>query len=119
MKRWNIPEWLETHVLERDKDCIYCRATFEPLSPKARPTWEHIINDSQMVTRENIALCCISCNSSKGNRPLPSKISTRAVFQSPGPLSSTTVLALNGTVILSPTRGPYRVGSPSGSFAGS
>jgi hypothetical protein len=70
MNRWNIPEWLELYVLERDKACIYCRATFEPLSPKARPTWEHIINDLQMVTRENIGLCCMACNSSKGNRPL-------------------------------------------------
>lgn len=61
---------MEVYILQRDKDCIYCRATFEPLSPKARPTWEHIINDSQMVTRENIARCCMSCNSSKGNRPL-------------------------------------------------
>jgi hypothetical protein len=31
MNRWNINEWLETHVLERDKDCIYCRA-IDPLS---------------------------------------------------------------------------------------
>jgi len=70
MNRWKIPDWLEAYVLERDLDCVYCRATFDPLSPRARPTWEHIINDSQMITRENIALCCMSCNSSKGNRPL-------------------------------------------------
>jgi 5-methylcytosine-specific restriction endonuclease McrA len=66
MNRWNIPEWRETLVLERDKDCVYCRATFDRLSPRARPTWEHIINDLQMITRENIARCCMSCNSSKG-----------------------------------------------------
>jgi hypothetical protein len=70
MNRWNIPEGLELYVLERDKDCIYCRANFEPLSTRARPTWEHIINDLQMITRENIARCCMSCNASKGNRPL-------------------------------------------------
>jgi hypothetical protein len=70
MNRWNIPEWLETHVLERDKDCVYCRAHFEPLSSKARPTWEHIINDLQIITRENIARCCMSCDASKGDRPL-------------------------------------------------
>jgi len=38
MNRWNIPDWLEAYVLERDKDCIYCRATFDPLSPKVRPS---------------------------------------------------------------------------------
>jgi 5-methylcytosine-specific restriction endonuclease McrA len=70
MNRWNIPDWLEALVLERDMDCVYCRTTFEPLSRKARPTWEHIINDLKMITRENIARCCMSCNSSKGNRPL-------------------------------------------------
>jgi hypothetical protein len=70
MNRWNISESLELHILERDRDCVYCRTTFDPLSPRASPTWEHIINDLQMVTRENIARCCMSCNSSKGNRPL-------------------------------------------------
>jgi hypothetical protein len=61
---------LTTHVLERDKVCVYCRAEFDAGCTKARATWEHIINDLQMITRENIALCCMSCNSSKGNRPL-------------------------------------------------
>jgi len=70
MNRWNIPEWLEVYVLERDKVCVYCCAQFELLSTRARPTWEHIINDLQMITREDIARCCMSCNSSKGNRPL-------------------------------------------------
>jgi hypothetical protein len=33
-------------------------------------TWEHIINDASIVTRENIALCCNSCNASKGAKDL-------------------------------------------------
>jgi len=33
-------------------------------------SWEHIINDAKIVTRENIVLCCRSCNSSKGAKPL-------------------------------------------------
>ena len=36
----------------------------------AAATWEHIINDAKIITRENIALCCSSCNSSKGQKPL-------------------------------------------------
>jgi hypothetical protein len=36
----------------------------------SRPSWEHIINDDRIITRENIALCCRSCNSSKGVKPL-------------------------------------------------
>jgi hypothetical protein len=33
-------------------------------------TWEHIINDARIITRENIARCCASCNASKGAKPL-------------------------------------------------
>jgi hypothetical protein len=33
-------------------------------------TWEHIINDAGIVTRENIARCCAACNSSKGTKKL-------------------------------------------------
>ena len=34
------------------------------------PTWEHIINDARIVTIDNIALCCCSCNASKGAKTL-------------------------------------------------
>jgi hypothetical protein len=37
---------------------------------KAVATWEHIINDASIVTRENIARCCVPCNSSKGTKKL-------------------------------------------------
>jgi hypothetical protein len=37
---------------------------------KAVATWEHIINDASIVTRENIARCCFACNSSKGTKKL-------------------------------------------------
>ena len=33
-------------------------------------TWEHIINDTSIITRENIARCCAACNSSKGTKTL-------------------------------------------------
>lgn len=39
-------------------------------SRKTVATWEHIINDASIVTRENIALCCVACNSSKGTKRL-------------------------------------------------
>ena len=42
----------------------------EGVSRKTVATWEHIINDASIVTRENIALCCVSCNSSKGAKKL-------------------------------------------------
>ncbi len=72
MNRWNIPAWLEQEVVERDRSCVYCGIVFaDGFAPRrARPSWEHIVNDALLVTRENIALCCIGCNASKGAKDL-------------------------------------------------
>src|SRR5580765_7158060 len=75
MNRWGIPEWLEREVRERDSKCVYCRihiveSALPGGSRKTVATWEHIINDARIVTRENIARCCASCNSSKGTKEL-------------------------------------------------
>jgi hypothetical protein len=75
MNFWNIPDWLEKEVRARDKKCVYCGVAMlervPPGSPrKAVATWEHIINDAHVVTRENIALCCCACNASKGQKTL-------------------------------------------------
>ncbi|MCH8552635.1 MAG: HNH endonuclease [Natronospirillum sp.] len=69
---WNIPAWLEKEVRERDAVCVYCGNEFLPHkeSAKASVSWEHIINDAKIVTRENIALCCRGCNASKGQKQL-------------------------------------------------
>ena len=69
---WNIPDWLEKEVRERDKKCVYCGVEFTPLtvSTKAAASWEHIINDAKIITRENIVLCCRGCNASKGQKQL-------------------------------------------------
>jgi hypothetical protein len=72
MNRWNIPDWLESEVRDRDSDCIYCHVEFKSSSEskKSIATWEHIVNDSKIINRENIARCCFSCNSSKGTKKL-------------------------------------------------
>ena len=69
---WNIPAWLEKEVRERDKTCVYCDVEFTPAkgSIKTAASWEHIINDVTIINRENIVLCCCSCNSSKGQKQL-------------------------------------------------
>ena len=69
--RWNIPSDLEREVEERDRACIYCGQEFSVATKRGqRRSWEHIINDATLVCRENIALCCISCNASKGAKLL-------------------------------------------------
>ena len=72
MNRWNIPTWLEQEVLQRDRNCVYCDISFtaNAAARRFRPSWEHIVNDARIVTRENIARCCISCNASKGTKDL-------------------------------------------------
>ena len=75
MNHWGIPEWLEKEVRSRDKNCVYCGVQMveKPRHGGSRrnvATWEHIINDATIVTRENITRCCAACNSSKGTKDL-------------------------------------------------
>jgi hypothetical protein len=75
MNSWNIPDSLEREIRARDKKCVYCRIEMLQKVPRGSPrnavaTWEHIINDARIVTRENIALCCCACNASKGQKAL-------------------------------------------------
>ncbi|MFO6419695.1 hypothetical protein ACLBKS_05800 [Hylemonella sp. W303a] len=69
---WNIPDWLEKEVRDRDKACVYCGVEFTLAhqSKKSAASWEHIINDEKIITRDNIALCCGGCNASKGQKRL-------------------------------------------------
>jgi len=75
MNHWGIPDWLEEEVRERDKACVYCGVQMVEKVPPGSSrrlvaTWEHIINDASIITRENIARCCAACNSSKGAKEL-------------------------------------------------
>ena len=75
MNKWGIPDWLEKEVKERDKKCVYCGVHMIEQVPPRGPrknvaTWEHIINDATIVSRDNIARCCVACNASKGTKKL-------------------------------------------------
>ena len=76
---WNIPASLEKEVRERDKVCVYCGNEFlsHNVSTKASASWEHIINDAKIITRENITLCCRGCNASKGQKQLSVWLQTK------------------------------------------
>ena len=70
--QWRIPRKLALHVARRDLACIYCGNEFSPIGPigRRRASWEHIINDLALITPENIAVCCMGCNASKGTKDL-------------------------------------------------
>lgn len=75
MNSWSIPAFLEAEVRARDTRCVYCGVEMAEKVPRGKPrkamaTWEHIINDARIVTRENIARCCCACNASKGQKDL-------------------------------------------------
>ncbi len=67
--RWGIPKEVEQAVLERDTECVYCGVVFTA-ERKFKASWEHIINDINIATTDNIALCCVGCNASKGAKLL-------------------------------------------------
>lgn len=68
--KWGIPKEVEKHVLERDRNCVYCGTEFSNENRKTKASWEHIVNDIRINGANNIALCCMSCNASKGAKLL-------------------------------------------------
>lgn len=70
--RWGIPKHIEEFVKSRDTNCVYCGISLlnTDYTQKTRPTWEHILNDVRINGSDNIALCCGSCNASKGSKLL-------------------------------------------------
>jgi hypothetical protein len=40
-------------------------------------SWEHIVNDARIISAENIARCCMSCNASKGAKDLSKWLQSR------------------------------------------
>ena len=79
MNRWNIPDWLEREIIKRDSCCVYCGVDFTaPSGTRSdKPSWEHIVNDAGIITRANIARCCVGCNASKGTKNLEAISKTR------------------------------------------
>lgn len=77
--RWGIPREVEIIVLDRDKSCVYCGVEFNNLNQtrRTKKTWEHIINDIKLNSSDNIALCCGSCNASKGSKNLEDWLKSR------------------------------------------
>lgn len=70
--KWGIPSEVEQLVQSRDTSCVYCGVEFKSDNKerKFRQSWEHIVNDIGINSPENIALCCVSCNASKGAKNL-------------------------------------------------
>jgi 5-methylcytosine-specific restriction endonuclease McrA len=66
---YGISEQVEQEIRARDKSCVYCGIVMKqyPHSMAASgATIEHFNNDGPFEEKSNAAICCRSCNSSKG-----------------------------------------------------
>lgn len=75
-RRWKIPLETALIVIERDTHCIYCKCDFDSSIRSKKASWEHIINDIRLNSPDNIALCCVGCNASKGSKTLEEWVSS-------------------------------------------
>jgi hypothetical protein len=96
---WKIPRALALQVIERDTQCIYCGLVFaEPFTVRATcPSWEHIVNDLSLISLENIGLCCVSCNASKGKKPL--QVWLKSKYCAERAITSRTIATVAGSLL--------------------
>ncbi len=78
-KNFGIPDDVLSEIMERDKKCIYCdKKMINPYNVENRRdsvTIEHLsphppFHCSEGMDVNNIAMCCGSCNSSRGAKEL-------------------------------------------------
>jgi hypothetical protein len=73
--RFGIPADVEQRIRARDTRCVYCAKEFSAETRRDMPTIEHLNENppfhwKQGLTEEGLAICCWSCNSSRGKRSL-------------------------------------------------
>lgn len=85
-KNFGIPDEALAELAARDVACVYCRKTMiYPYSVNDRKnsaTIEHLnfeapFHLSDGLKMEDIVMCCGSCNSSRGAKPLPEWFESR------------------------------------------
>ena len=69
---YGLPEEGLERVRQRDVHCVYCHKEMVPNSAakdkRDCPTIEHLNHLPPWDNIETVAICCWSCNSSRGNR---------------------------------------------------
>jgi len=78
---YGLPEDAVALVRKRDCRCVYChKAMVPPNTATWRGDWatiEHLNHRPPWNNPETIAICCGSCNSSRGDKPLPKWLESR------------------------------------------
>jgi len=72
--RYGLPEFDLKAIRERDTRCVYCRKEmFEPSELVWRGDWatvEHLNHLPPWSNPRTVAICCGSCNSSRGKKTI-------------------------------------------------
>jgi hypothetical protein len=73
--RLGVPAEAERRIRARDTRCVYCGKSFSQDSRRNMPTIEHLNERPPFywqhgLKEEGLAICCGSCNSSRGNKSL-------------------------------------------------
>lgn len=93
---FGIPSEVERRIRARDTRCVYCGKHFVTYSPMDRPTIEHLNEKPPFywhegLREEGLAICCGSCNSSRGNKCLQDWFRSRYCTDRPTPIDGDTV----------------------------
>ena len=68
---YGLPEDDLEKIRNRDKVCVYCHKKLSrQYAIKDWPTIEHLNYLPPWNNPETVAICCWSCNSSRGNKPI-------------------------------------------------
>jgi hypothetical protein len=96
--RFGIPADVEERLRARDTRCVYCAKRFSRRSRKDWPTIEHLSEKPPFywhhgLKEEGLAICCWSCNSSRGNKSLGDWFRTSYCLDRTNPIGENTVAA--------------------------
>jgi hypothetical protein len=99
--RFGVPAEAEQTIRARDTRCVYCGKQFSRNSRKNMPTIEHLNEKppfywQEGLKEEGLAICCGSCNSSRGSKSL------RDWFRTP--YCAERVIPINGNTVAEPVR---------------
>ena len=74
MNRYGIPEGALSSIRLRDRQCVYChKPMVDPSAGGWRGDWatiEHLNCDPPFDDPSTVAICCGSCNSSRGAKAI-------------------------------------------------
>ena len=78
---YGLPEKELERIRARDKKCVYCHKKMaDPKSDAWRGDWatiEHLNHLPPWNNPDTVAICCSSCNSSRGNKTIISWFESR------------------------------------------